>query len=165
MHIFSSCILVARLYFTLPFFLQVCYFRYLRFYPSGRFLYKVYLFCLVHIGFLSYYIISLQSMNFFLNQISSHIVKEAAKYMNFRGCKTDLVFSGHYTVSDDKVGLYFFHQIPSYPNLVSFNLMPFVLFLFQFTFDCRTSVGLSQNTFIGHLIWPLMLLKIRLLQI
>lgn len=53
----------------------VCYFRYIRFYPSGRFLYKN----------------------------SSQKVKEVVKYMNFRASKTDCVFSGHYTLLDDKV--------------------------------------------------------------
>ncbi|KAL6984295.1 F-box protein 7 [Sarracenia purpurea var. burkii] len=61
---------------------QVCYFRYLRFYPSGRFLYKN----------------------------SSQKVKDVAKYMNLRASKVDCMFgghysiySGHYTLSDDKV--------------------------------------------------------------
>ncbi|KAK6114886.1 hypothetical protein DH2020_007155 [Rehmannia glutinosa] len=55
--------------------LQVCYFRYLRFYPSGRFLYKN----------------------------SSAKVKDVVKYMNFRASKADCVFSGQYTLSEDKV--------------------------------------------------------------
>ncbi|KAK2967146.1 hypothetical protein RJ640_006115, partial [Escallonia rubra] len=54
---------------------QVCYFRYLRFYPSGRFLYKN----------------------------SSQKVKDVARYMNFRAPKVDGVYSGHYTLSEDKV--------------------------------------------------------------
>ncbi|RZC18226.1 F-box protein 7 [Glycine soja] len=53
----------------------VCYFRYLRFFPSGRFLYKN----------------------------SSQKVKDVAKCMNFRSSKADCVFGGHYTLSDDKV--------------------------------------------------------------
>ncbi|KAL2513159.1 F-box protein 7 [Abeliophyllum distichum] len=53
----------------------VCYFRYLRFYPSGRFLYKN----------------------------SSQKVKDVAKCMNFRTSKVDCVFSGRYTLSEDKV--------------------------------------------------------------
>lgn len=53
----------------------VCYFRYLRFYPSGRFLYKN----------------------------SSQKVKDVAKFMNFRASKAECVHSGHYTLSDDKV--------------------------------------------------------------
>ncbi|XP_057973989.1 F-box protein 7 isoform X2 [Malania oleifera] len=53
----------------------VCYFRYMRFYPSGRFLYKN----------------------------SSQKVKDVAKFMNFRASKADCVFGGHYTVSDDKI--------------------------------------------------------------
>ncbi|KAK2989799.1 hypothetical protein RJ640_006116 [Escallonia rubra] len=53
----------------------VCYFRYLRFYPSGRFLYKN----------------------------SSQKVKDVARYMNFRAPKVDGVYSGHYTLSEDKV--------------------------------------------------------------
>ncbi|KAE8719571.1 F-box protein 7 [Hibiscus syriacus] len=52
----------------------VCYFRYLRFFPSGRFLYKN----------------------------SSQKIKEVAKFMNFRASKADCVFGGHYTLSDDK---------------------------------------------------------------
>ncbi|KAF3446993.1 hypothetical protein FNV43_RR12173 [Rhamnella rubrinervis] len=53
----------------------VCYFRYMRFFPSGRFLYKN----------------------------SSQKIKDVAKCMNFRASKVDCVFSGHYTISDDKV--------------------------------------------------------------
>ncbi|TYH65463.1 hypothetical protein ES332_D06G057900v1 [Gossypium tomentosum] len=53
----------------------VCYFRYLRFFPSGRFLYKN----------------------------SSQKIKDAAKFMNFRASKADCVFGGHYTLSDNKV--------------------------------------------------------------
>ncbi|GMJ14790.1 F-box protein 7, F-BOX PROTEIN 7 [Hibiscus trionum] len=53
----------------------VCYYRYLRFFPSGRFLYKN----------------------------SSQKVKDVAKCMNFRSSKADCVFGGHYTLSDDKV--------------------------------------------------------------
>ncbi|GMH31239.1 hypothetical protein Nepgr_033082 [Nepenthes gracilis] len=53
----------------------VCYFRYIRFFPSGRFLYKN----------------------------SSQKVKEVAKYMNFRASKVDCVYRGQYTLSDDKV--------------------------------------------------------------
>ncbi|PIN16172.1 F-box protein FBX9 [Handroanthus impetiginosus] len=53
----------------------VCYFRYLRFYPSGRFLYKN----------------------------SSQKVKDVVKYMNFRASKADCVFSGQYMLSEDKV--------------------------------------------------------------
>ncbi|KAL6515616.1 hypothetical protein OROHE_018650 [Orobanche hederae] len=54
---------------------EVCYFRYLRFYPSGRFLYKN----------------------------SSQKIKDVVKYMNFRSSKGDCVFSGQYTLSEDKV--------------------------------------------------------------
>ncbi|KAK1404113.1 F-box protein 7 [Heracleum sosnowskyi] len=53
----------------------VCYFRYMRFYPSGRFLYKN----------------------------SSQKVKDVAKFMNFRAAKTEGVYSGSYTLSEDKV--------------------------------------------------------------
>ncbi|XAR62806.1 hypothetical protein NMG60_11017687 [Bertholletia excelsa] len=53
----------------------VCYFRYLRFYSSGRFLYKN----------------------------SSQKVKDVAKCMTFRAAKVDCVYSGHYTLSTDKV--------------------------------------------------------------
>ncbi|PIA47423.1 hypothetical protein AQUCO_01400234v1 [Aquilegia coerulea] len=53
----------------------VCYYRYMRFFPSGRFLYKN----------------------------SSHKVKDVAKCMNFRASKADCVFSGHSTLSEDKV--------------------------------------------------------------
>ncbi|KAK9270893.1 hypothetical protein L1049_026479 [Liquidambar formosana] len=53
----------------------VCYFRYLKFYPSGRFLYKN----------------------------SSQKIKDVAKCMNFRASKAECVFSGNYTFSDDKV--------------------------------------------------------------
>ncbi|XP_073315323.1 F-box protein 7-like isoform X1 [Primulina huaijiensis] len=53
----------------------VCYYRYLRFYPSGRFLYKN----------------------------SSQKVKDVVKCMNFRAIKADCVFSGQYTLAEDKV--------------------------------------------------------------
>ncbi|XP_047943290.1 F-box protein 7 [Salvia hispanica] len=56
----------------------VCYYRYMRFYPSGRFLYKN----------------------------SSQKVKDVAKYMNVRSARSessDSVFSGQYTLSEDKV--------------------------------------------------------------
>ncbi|XLR48122.1 hypothetical protein HN51_032352 [Arachis hypogaea] len=53
----------------------VCYFRYMRFFPSGRFLYKN----------------------------SSQKIKDVVKFMNFRSSKVDSVFGGHYTLSDDKV--------------------------------------------------------------
>jgi F-box protein 9 len=53
----------------------VCYYRYMRFYPSGRFLYKN----------------------------SSQKVKDVAKLMNFRSAKVEGVYSGHYTLSEDKV--------------------------------------------------------------
>ncbi|GLU01059.1 hypothetical protein SLE2022_183850 [Rubroshorea leprosula] len=53
----------------------VCYFRYIRFFHSGKFLYKN----------------------------SSQKIKDVAKCMNFRASKADCVFSGHYTLSDDKV--------------------------------------------------------------
>lgn len=53
----------------------VCYFRYIRFYPSGRFIYKN----------------------------SSQKVKDVAKFMNFKSSKTDCVYRGQYTLSDDKV--------------------------------------------------------------
>ncbi|KAF5735505.1 F-box protein 7-like isoform X1 [Tripterygium wilfordii] len=53
----------------------VCYYRYLRFFPSGKFLYKN----------------------------SSQKVKEVVKCMNFRAPKGDGVFRGHYTLSDDQV--------------------------------------------------------------
>ena len=53
----------------------VCYFRYIRFFSSGRFLYKN----------------------------SSEKIKDVVKFMNFRSSKTGSVFCGHYTLSDDKV--------------------------------------------------------------
>jgi F-box protein 9 len=53
----------------------VCYYRYIRFFPSGRFLYKN----------------------------SSQKVKDVAKIMNIRGAKADCVFSGYYTLADDQV--------------------------------------------------------------
>ncbi|CAL0319415.1 unnamed protein product [Lupinus luteus] len=53
----------------------VCYFRYLRFFPSGRFLYKN----------------------------SSQKVKDVVKHMNFRSSKAESVFGGNYTLLDDKV--------------------------------------------------------------
>ncbi|KAK1300429.1 F-box protein 7 [Acorus calamus] len=53
----------------------VCYYRYIRFFPSGRFLYKN----------------------------SSQKVKEIIRCMNFRASKADCVFNGRYTLADDKV--------------------------------------------------------------
>ncbi|XP_049391441.1 F-box protein 7-like [Solanum stenotomum] len=53
----------------------VCYYRYMRFYPSGRFLYKN----------------------------SSQKVKDVAKYLNFRASKASCVFKGSYPLSEDKV--------------------------------------------------------------
>ncbi|KAL5704391.1 F-box protein 7 [Ranunculus cassubicifolius] len=53
----------------------VCYFRYMRFFPSGRFLYKN----------------------------CSQKVKDVAKFMNFRSVKLENIFTGHYTLSEDKV--------------------------------------------------------------
>ncbi|KAI4375135.1 hypothetical protein MLD38_013041 [Melastoma candidum] len=53
----------------------VCYYRYIRFYHSGRFLYKN----------------------------SSQRVKDVVKFMNLRASKADSVFSGHYTLTDDKL--------------------------------------------------------------
>ncbi|KAJ6920058.1 hypothetical protein NC651_013853 [Populus alba x Populus x berolinensis] len=52
----------------------VCYYRYMRFFPSGRFLYKT----------------------------SGQTVKDVVKCMNFRASKTD-VFIGRHTLTDDKV--------------------------------------------------------------
>ncbi|XP_068663203.1 F-box protein 7 isoform X2 [Aristolochia californica] len=53
----------------------VCYFRYIRFFPSGKFLYKN----------------------------SSQKVKEVARFMNFRAAKADCVFSGRYTLVENQV--------------------------------------------------------------
>uniref|UniRef100_A0A2N9FH60 F-box protein n=1 Tax=Fagus sylvatica TaxID=28930 RepID=A0A2N9FH60_FAGSY len=53
----------------------VCYYRYMRFFPAGRFLYKN----------------------------SSQKVKDVAKCMNFRASAADCVFKGHYTLSDNQV--------------------------------------------------------------
>ncbi|KAJ6798159.1 F-box protein 7 isoform X1 [Iris pallida] len=53
----------------------VCYFRYIRFYPNGKFLYKV----------------------------SSQKVKEAAKCMNLRASKADRGFKGDYILAEDLV--------------------------------------------------------------
>nr|AGT16069.1 hypothetical protein SHCRBa_185_O22_F_100 [Saccharum hybrid cultivar R570] len=51
----------------------VCYYRYLRFFPSGKFLYK----------------------------ISPDKVKDAVKCMHFRASKADCVFKGDYILSED----------------------------------------------------------------
>ncbi|CAN6439267.1 unnamed protein product [Victoria cruziana] len=53
----------------------VCYYRYIRFFPTGKFLYKN----------------------------SSQRVREVAKCMNFRASKADCVFSGRYTLTNDQV--------------------------------------------------------------
>ncbi|XP_050237599.1 F-box protein 7 [Mercurialis annua] len=53
----------------------VCYYRYMKFLPSGRFLYKT----------------------------SSHTVKEVVKCMNNRSSKADDVFSGRYSLTDDTI--------------------------------------------------------------
>ncbi|RAL37854.1 hypothetical protein DM860_000548 [Cuscuta australis] len=65
---------VAELKITNPVHI-VCYYRYLRFYPSGRFLYKN----------------------------SSQKLKDVALLMNFRASRANSVFSGSYTLSEDKV--------------------------------------------------------------
>lgn len=44
-------------------------------------------------------------------QNSSQKLKDVAKFMNFRGARADSVFSGHYTLSDDKVRLCFFKSV------------------------------------------------------
>ncbi|KAJ4814135.1 F-box only protein 9 [Rhynchospora pubera] len=54
---------------------QVCYYRYIRFYPSGKFLYK----------------------------ISSQRVKEVVKCMHLRAAKPDCVFKGDYLLTDDEI--------------------------------------------------------------
>jgi len=51
----------------------VCYYRYLRFFPSGKFLYK----------------------------ISPDKIKDAIKCMHFRASKADCVFKGDYILSED----------------------------------------------------------------
>lgn len=66
----------------------VCYFRYLRFYPSGRFVYTN----------------------------SPTKVKDAVKHLNFHSSKTGSVYSGHYTLSDDKVEAAFLY--PGLPPTV-----------------------------------------------
>ncbi|XP_078172694.1 F-box protein 7 [Carex rostrata] len=53
----------------------VCYYRYIRFYPSGKFLYK----------------------------ISSSKLREVVKCMHFRAAKSDCVFKGDYLLTDDEV--------------------------------------------------------------
>ncbi|XP_020246524.1 F-box protein 7 isoform X2 [Asparagus officinalis] len=53
----------------------VCYYRYIRFYPNGRLLYKV----------------------------SSQRVKEAAKCMHLRASKPDCVYKGEYRLAEDQV--------------------------------------------------------------
>lgn len=53
----------------------VCYYRYLKFYPSGRFLYKN----------------------------TSQKLKDVAKLMNFRASKADCIYRGQYTLCEDKV--------------------------------------------------------------
>ncbi|KAJ0976892.1 hypothetical protein J5N97_012366 [Dioscorea zingiberensis] len=54
----------------------VCYYRYLRFYPNGKFLYK---------------------------QISSQKVKEVARCMNFRTSRADCVYKGDYGLDGDLI--------------------------------------------------------------
>lgn len=60
----------------------VCYFRYLRFYASGKFLYKN----------------------------SSQKIKDVSKFMNFRSAKSECVYSGHYLLSDDKMEAAFLYS-------------------------------------------------------
>ncbi|CAN0893379.1 F-box protein 7 [Linum grandiflorum] len=60
----------------------VCYFRYMRLFPSGRFLYKN----------------------------SSQVVKEVVKLMNPRAAKADGVFNGRYTLNDDLVEAAFLYS-------------------------------------------------------
>lgn len=92
--------------------LQVCYYRYIRFYPSGRFLYKVVIAESLNSNvedinnsflFSDCYYLSLSPAR----QNSSLKVKDVAKIMNIRAAKADSVFSGHYSLSDDKVSLFF----------------------------------------------------------
>ena len=52
---------------------QVCYYRYLRFFPSGKFLYK----------------------------ISPQKIKDVVKCMHFRASKGNCVFKGDYVLSED----------------------------------------------------------------
>ncbi|KAJ8762808.1 hypothetical protein K2173_022937 [Erythroxylum novogranatense] len=62
----------------------VCYFRYMRFYPSGRFLYRN----------------------------CPQVVKDVVKCMNFHASKEDRVFSGHYSLTDDRVEAAFLYPKP-----------------------------------------------------
>lgn len=94
--------------------LQVCYYRYMRFFPSGRFLYKVVIAEILHLNFSTLTIIFLFSDCYYFPlfsacQNSSLKVKDVAKIMNIRAAKADSVFSGHYTLSDDKVRLFSSH--------------------------------------------------------
>lgn len=88
--------------------LQVCYYRYLRFYSSGKFLYKVSFVEAVGEIRLSCFLVENNShVSVFLllwkNQISSQRVKEVVKCMNFRASKADCVFKGDSILSGDQV--------------------------------------------------------------
>lgn len=88
----------------------------MRFFPSGRFLYKVGISVVFHNKFkfindnFLYLIVTIFS-RFLHCQNSSQKLKDVAKFMNFRSAKADSVFSGHYTFSDDKVRLCFFASV------------------------------------------------------
>lgn len=86
----------------------------MRFFPSGRFLYKVVIAEILHLNFITLTIIFLFSDCYYFPlfsacQNSSLKVKDVAKIMNIRAAKADSVFSGHYTLSDDKVRLFSSH--------------------------------------------------------
>lgn len=93
--------------------LQVCYYRYIKFYPSGRFLYKVWWSIWLNSSnmrlsyLLLYYLRMIANFTFFLNgQNSSQKLKDVAKFMNFRQSKAECVYRGQYTLSDDKVHIF-----------------------------------------------------------
>ena len=85
-----------------PFHVQVCYYRYLRFFPSGKFLYKVPITTPPVICWHSTARFSLVTHFPPIEwQISPDKIKDAVKCMHFRASKADCVFKGDYILSED----------------------------------------------------------------
>jgi F-box protein 9 len=88
-------------------YVQVCYYRYLRFFPSGKFLYKVPIHNSHVLIYHSRAYFSLAPFILFFSfipvnyQISPDKVKDAVKCMHFRASKADCVFKGDYVLSED----------------------------------------------------------------
>lgn len=89
---------------------QVCYYRYIKFFPSGRFLYKVLwssllvlLTCTNPVFVCVVFRMTANRFLFLNGQNSSQKLKDVAKFMNFRASKAESIYRGQYTLTDDKV--------------------------------------------------------------